>query len=189
MTRRPIVDDLDEFRKAWLTFWRVVLDHSPVYWRRQGEVFRNGIGLQAQPRYYAWHLKAGRFRWSVSLHIWQGRLEWCSRMLWLSGNSTATMEAKTLKYWTVVIPLIWRRSGKAVAAVRPAWMDGEWQLAYTGEGKDRMVHVRWSVPNSRGHFYVQHYPATGWGEAVVERTVKEWNQNGKVPWEFREWRP
>lgn len=46
-----------------------------------------------------------------------------------------------------------------------------------------MHHVRWSMPNVRGEYFMcAHYPQLHFAESQAKR----WNEEGKSPYEFRE---
>lgn len=48
--------------------------------------------------------------------------------------------------------------------------------------------VRWSEPTAGGlYLYVEHYSG-GIAEHLATRRAAEWNEKGRRPWEFSQWR-
>ena len=65
---------------------------------------------------------------------------------------------------------------------------GRWESVLDSDGV--MARVRWSKPDGQGRFlWVGHYPADGWGQHAAERMADRYNQEGRVPWEWPEYRP
>lgn len=61
--------------------------------------------------------------------------------------------------------------------------DPRWEVVSDEDGV--MHHVRWSKPNSRGEYFMcAHYPQLHFAESQARR----WNDEGKSPYEFREYR-
>jgi hypothetical protein len=72
------------------------------------------------------------------------------------------------------------------------WFDrgeikGRWETVEDSSGE--MIRVRWSLRDEDGLWLlVSHYPNTGWGQAVVESEVRQWNQEGRTPSYWNHWK-
>jgi hypothetical protein len=65
--------------------------------------------------------------------------------------------------------------------------EGRWEVVADDDGE--MVRIRWSEPDAAGrYFWCAHYPGTPWGRNAIEGQARRWNEEGKRPWEFREYR-
>lgn len=57
---------------------------------------------------------------------------------------------------------------------------GCWELYIPDNGQ--LVHVRWSVPDSEGHYLMAaHYENNKWGVHACEAMAERWNKSGKLP--------